>query len=74
MSRPSDINSEAIRLLEEADWPWSDAHKAFVQSWDPERQTTEDYRSRSPARISYEELQDRRLAGPASRAEQKSGL
>ncbi len=72
MSRPSDINSEAIRLLGGADWLWSDAHKAFVESRNPERETTGDYLSRSPALISYEELRDHRLAGPA--AERAAGL
>jgi hypothetical protein len=47
---------------------------AFVEARDPERETTEDYRSRSPARISYEELRDEGLAGPASTVEREDGL
>jgi len=74
MSIPSTIASEAIQLLEEADWPWSNIHNAFVESRDPERETTENYLSRSPAQISYEELREHRLAGPASMAEREAGL
>jgi hypothetical protein len=74
MAISSNVNSEAILLLEEADWLWSDAHMAFVKARDPERETTEDYRSRSPDRIGYEELQDHGPAGPASTAEREAGL
>ncbi len=74
MTIPSNIDSEALRLLEEADWPWSDAHKAFVKARDPERETTEDYRSRSPDRISDEELRACGLAAPASLGGREAGL
>ena len=74
MSRPTNIDSEAIRILEKANWPWSDATYAFVKSRDPERETTEDYRSRSPGRINYGELHDHHLLGPASTAELEDGL
>jgi hypothetical protein len=74
MSRPSNIDSEVMRLIEEADWPWSDWNRAFVEARDPEQETTADYRSRSPGQISYVELQDHRLTGSASSAERQAGL
>jgi hypothetical protein len=74
MAIPSNIDSEAIRLLEEADWPWSDTHMAFIEARDPERETTEDYHSRSPDRISYAELRDQGLAGSAPTPEREAGL
>jgi hypothetical protein len=74
MSIPSNIDPEAMRLIEEADWPWSELGRAFVEARDPERETTENYRSRPPARISYDELRDHGLAGTASRADREEGL
>ena len=65
MAKPGDIDPEALHLLEESDWPWSDWHRAFVEARDPERETTEEYRARQPARVSYAELQDNGLAGSA---------
>jgi hypothetical protein len=74
MAKPDNINSETIRLLNEADWLWSDSKKAFVKARDPEQETTENYRSRSSAQISYEELRDHGLAGTASEPERYAGL
>lgn len=74
MSRPDDIDHEAMRLLEEADWPWSDHHKAFVEARDPQRETTEEYRGRQPAYIAYAELQDHGLAGQALPAARRAGI
>ena len=74
MARPSNIDPEAIRLIEEADWPWSDRDRAFVEACDPKQETTEQYRSRSPGQVSYDELQDHGLTGSASRAARRAGL
>lgn len=74
MTIPGNIDSAAIRLLVEAQWLWSDAHMAFIEPRDPEQETADDYRSRSPIRISYEELRDRHLAGSWSTAGREEGL
>jgi hypothetical protein len=74
MSIPSNIDSEAIRLLEEADWPWHDFSMAFVKARNPEQETTEQHRSHPPDQISYVELRDHGLAGPASTARREAGL
>jgi len=74
MAMPTNIDPEAVRLLEEANWFWSDAEKAFIEARDPEKETTEEYRSRSPTRISYEELRDYGLAGSASGTERETTL
>jgi hypothetical protein len=34
MTQPIDLDSEAARLLKEADWLWSDAELAFVERVD----------------------------------------
>ena len=47
---------------------------AFIEPRDPEPETTEDYRRRSPARICYEELQDHGLAGPSLTAVREAGV
>jgi len=74
MSIPGNIDSAAIRFFEEAQWPWSDTHMAFIEPRDPERETANEYRSRSPIQISYEGLRDHHLAGPSSTAGQEEGL
>ena len=74
MTIPTDIDSEAIRLLEESDWPWSNWDKAFIESRNPERETTEDYRRRSPNRISYAELKDHGLANSSSTEVREAGM
>jgi hypothetical protein len=74
MPRPSDIHPEAVRLLEEADWPWSDHDGAFVESRDPERETTEQYRARQPTQIGYAELRDHGLAGSVPAAGREGGI
>ena len=74
MSRPSDIDPGAVRLLEEADWPWSETNKAFAEARDPEQETSEEYRNRPAGRIGYGELRDHGLAGSASAAEREAGL
>ncbi|MDP2651669.1 MAG: hypothetical protein Q8O94_00855 [bacterium] len=74
MSKPTDIDPEATRLLEEADWPWSDAEKAFVEARAPQKEATEQYRSRFKAKVTYEDLRDRGLVGSASRREREAGF
>jgi hypothetical protein len=74
MSIPSNIDSEAIMLLEEADWPWSNIDRAFIKARDPGQETTEQYRSHQPDQINYEELRDHGLAGSASAAQREAGL
>jgi hypothetical protein len=74
MGIPADIDPEVIRLLEEADWPWSNGEKAFVEARNPEKETTEEYRKRSPERIGYGQLRDHGLAGPTSGKERETGL
>jgi hypothetical protein len=74
MTIPGDIDSEAIRLLKKADWPWDGFEKAFIEARDPKQETTEDYRGRALARISYAELRDHGLAGKASTEERDAGI
>lgn len=67
MAMPTNIDSEAIRLLQEADyWPWSDFERAFIAARDLDKETLEEYNKPFQARISYEELQFHSLAGPDS--------
>jgi len=63
---PINVHLRAIQLLKNANWIWSEARKAFIETRDPERETTEDYRRRSPATISYEEIRDHGLVEPTS--------
>jgi hypothetical protein len=74
VSMLTNTDPEAVRLLKEAHWPWSNLEKAFIEARDREKETTEEYRRRFPARISYEELRDHGLAGPTSGTEQEAGL
>ena len=74
MSGPTDVDPQALRLLDETGWLWSDAHRAFVESRDPERETTEQYRDRGPKRIGHGELRDHGLAGHAPTTAMQSGI
>lgn len=74
MARLGDIDPEAIRLLEEADWPWSNRDKAFVEARDPERETTAQYRARNKAQVTYAQLRDHGLAGRAAAGERDVGI
>lgn len=65
----STIDPEAIQLLEEADWPWSCFDAAFIKAREPEKETIEQYRSRPPELISYEELRDHGLVKRPSTTE-----
>jgi hypothetical protein len=71
---PANIDPAAVRLLEDADWPWSNADHAFIEARNPQKETTEEYRRRSPERISYAELRDHGLAGSTSVTETEVGL
>jgi hypothetical protein len=68
------IDPEAVRLLEEADWHWSECHNSFEQGRDPDKETTEEYLNHPPDRISYEELRDHGLAGQALTADREAGF
>ena len=74
MTKPADIDPEALRLLEESDWPWSDWHRAFVEAREPQRETTEQYRARQPAQVTYEALRDHGLAGPTPTVGREPGI
>jgi hypothetical protein len=74
MVMPINVHPGAVQLLEKANWIWSDARKVFMETRNPERETTEEYRRRSPATISYEEIRDHGLIGPAPVTEQEAGL
>lgn len=74
MAMPTTIDPEAVRLLEEADWPWNDHKKAFVEARQPNRESTADYRSRSPCSVGYGELRDHGLAGTTAAANRDKGL
>lgn len=74
MARPGDIDPEALRLLEESDWPWSDNHRAFVEARDPDRETTEQYRGRQPAQVTYAALRDHGLAGSTPGGGREAGI
>ena len=53
MTQRIDLDSEAARLLKEADWLWSDAELAFVEARDRQRETTEEYHGRSKACVTH---------------------
>jgi len=74
MTMPSGTDSKAVQLFDQAGWLWSDAHKAFVESRNPERETTDEYLRREPARVGYGELRDHGLAGSAPLATREAGL
>ena len=74
MSIPSNIDSEAIQLLKEADWPWDGSKYAFVKAHNPAQEILEQYHSHLPDHISYGELRDHNLASPASTTKREAGL
>jgi len=74
MSRLDDIDPEAIRLIEDADWLWSDWDRAFVKARDPESETRGGYRRGLRAQISSDDLRDYGLAGRASNEKREAGL
>ncbi len=74
MAIPHDIDPQAVRLLLEADWPWDDRQRAFVEARQPERQSTANYRSGSARSIGYGELRDHGLARARSVANRDKGL
>lgn len=73
MAIPRDIDPQAVQLLLEADWPWDDRKKAFVEARQPERESIANYR-RSPSSIGYGELRDHGLAGDTYEANRNKGL
>jgi hypothetical protein len=74
MVMPLNVHPGAVQLFETANWIWSDARKAFMKTRNPERETTEEYRRRSPATKIYEEIHDHGLIGSAPVTEQEAGL
>ncbi len=74
MAIPSDVDQRAVELFETAGWAWDNFKKAFVETREPEREPTADYRKRPPRAIGYGELQDHGLAGPTSSSNRDSGL
>ena len=74
MSVLTTVDAEAVELFDEADWIWSDLDRAFVKARDPNKETTEEYRSHPPDCIAYEELEDHGLAGQATSAQRETGL
>lgn len=74
MGVPTNIDPEAVQLLEEFNWLWSDAERAFIEARDPEQETTEEYRSRFKARVTYEDLRDHGFVGPVSGREREAGF
>ena len=74
MAMPHDIDRLAVELFREADRPWDDSRKAFVEARQPERESTADYRARSRRSIGYGELRDHGLAGSPSAADRDKGL
>jgi len=51
MAIPRDIDPQAIQLLGEADWPWDNGKKAFVEARRPEQDSTAEYCQRLPRAI-----------------------
>lgn len=74
MAIPHDIDSEAVELFREADWPWDDSANAFVEARQPDRESTAVYRARSRRSIGYETLRDRGLAGAPRAANRNESL
>ena len=65
--------SEALSLLEEADYVWSKYILAF-KARDPDVQTTEEQPCRLKTVISYEEMRDHGLSKSAPENDKKLGL
>lgn len=74
MNLPKNMDSMALNLLAEADWPWSPIAMAFVKARNPAQEGTEEYCSHPAEQISYEELQGHHLVNPKSADEREAGL
>jgi hypothetical protein len=74
MAMPKDIDSRALQLLINADWPWDDRTMAFVEPRRPEEESSDKYKRRPRRSIGYGKLRDRGLAGLASSEHRDSGL
>lgn len=69
-----DIDHEAIGLLNASGWHWSDNRLSFEKGRDPNKETTEEYRSRPRHLISYEELKNNNLVGEVATKDREAGL
>ena len=74
MAIPHDIDPQVAQLCQEADWVWDDTRKAFVETRQPGRESTPEYRSRSPLSIGYGELRDHNIAGATTSEKRVEGL
>ncbi len=74
MAIPNDIDRTAVQLLINADWPWDDSRKAFVEARRPDAVSSAEYKHRTPRSIGYGELRDHGLAGAISQARRDNGL
>ena len=74
MAMPTNIDLQAVQMLAESNWLWSDAERAFIETRDPLKKSPEEYRSRFKARVTHEDLRDHGLVGPASGREREAGF
>jgi hypothetical protein len=74
MTISTKFSIEAIHLLERANFSWSNGENAFVEVRDPDKETTAEYLSRPPSKISFEEMRDHGLLKSATVPEQELGL
>lgn len=74
MSIPNDIDPEALRAFGRAGWIWVDSQKAFVETRQPEIESTAEYQNRAKMFVGYGELRDRGLAGLNSSATRDAGI
>jgi len=68
------IDTEALKLLVESDWIWSDIDYAFIKARDPMKENTEQYRTHERNKINYEELREHNLVNPKSTVSRDAGL
>jgi hypothetical protein len=74
MTISTKFSNEAIRLLENANFIWSNSENAFIEARDPEKETTAEYLGRPLSKISLEEMRDHCLLKTDSVPEQELGL
>ena len=74
MSLTKNLDPEAIRLLGEADWVWSEIDCAFIKARDPMKEDTEQFRYRDANKINYEDLRDHNLVKPTPKRGREAGI
>lgn len=73
MAIPNDIAPQALQLFDEAGWVWQNSG-VYIETRNPDREPTSEYRSRPKHSISYEQLRYHDLAGDGPKPNRSVGL